>query len=492
MSKAKKILENNMKKNLKNIQIGAARYEKIYRLTDNYIRKNKERYDQACKNVNNRFIDSRELASVIMPYYFDCLEYKDNKIQFNTKKYEECLDTFMDKIAFVPKGDPEFEEKHKDDKEIDELGLNKYERYYYDQIRPYFDRIYSQIPVFMELDKKFICKKSKISVLDAFNLMYTYHFAQGMDLNISNVYNKEYYDQTFSNYEKIKMYKTYTTINTHKSFALATELARYKIYDSNNVNMVDFKFSSDALYEYINNLKDPSKIEIEFNPSFYEILASDEIDNDDMTLIRDVLDKQFDLYNLSDCQNFKDVNRSINNIFVDGKPLSNGSKNKKECYLDLARKIMEGNHKIEIVDLVEANGKVIPNIVPVKIKHNQKAYNKENHTKLDRLLNFLHLKSNIRRIEKIEDRNFLDTVRTSDTRSEEIYNVIRERVAEFNSKEENKGKMLGFECPIKSLNFDVKEQKNNIIVNDVKNVNDIKNDEINIEPQKEIINEKSK
>ncbi len=486
MPKTKKMINTNVKKNLKNFEIGCKRYEKISSYTDNYIRSNKERYEKVCKNAK-KFIDIRELYNIFLPYYFACLEKNGKKTEFNKKKYDKYLDEFMDKLAFDPKDDPEFENSHKDDLKKDNLGLNKYERYYYDQIKPYYDNIYSHVLDYYNLDLKFMTRKSNFSVNDVFNIMYIYHFDQGLGLNISTKFNKEYYNETINTFKKSKFLSQFSTINANMALLLSDVLAKNNIYDSQNPTKYDTHYSDKQIDAYLNYLTNPTKIELEFNPRIYDICEKENIDRDDMLKIKSYLMNLVEIYNISPTENYNPTNRALKCLFVDGKPVSSFSDDNNEAYTEFAKKVIEGNHAIELVELVEDNSKIIPRIVPVKIKHDQKEYNRKNYTLLDRILNFFHVKNNIRQIEKIENENFARQQINNEDRYKEIYTRIRKDIVEYNSKLKREDVHLGFECDAKELNFEF-EIKNIISIDVLKNQNTIINkvEDISINKEKNI------
>lgn len=486
MGKSTDIAKKNFENNINNAREGVQLFKDVKYYTIDVFKKDIKKKETAAENIS-RFLDIREFENLLIPFYFECIHLENGVVVLDKKKYENNINEFLDKMAYNPREDEAFKKAHKDDPEIDELGLEIYDRYYYNQLEPYFDKFYSYNEKANKANYDFLTKERKFSVEDFFALQFSYTAQQAIMQSVSNKYNKEYFSTRYKSYTDVQNFKIEDTLRFVKVSYFSNELIDHDIEDINNTQKNKYEFDDEAVDIYLNYINDKSHIEMNFGDNLYSLLNLED-DDDDTFEITDYFEFKFEIFNTAQCQNFRKNNQVLKSIFIDGVELDSLFDNKRKAYKYLAEKILEGTHAIEVVDFLEADGLVKPNIVPVKFKFNQKEYVRENYTYLDRFLNFLHIKNNIPDLNKNEKNNFVLQQQNALDRHKKICETIANDLKEFNKHISGDEGVVGFKSDFKELNFDRPVQRQ-IDVEEVKEDN-IKVIEQNI--NKEIVKEKDK
>ncbi len=465
MPKASNILSKNCKNNKNAMVQGIKLYEEVYAKTKKLLKDNGEMYQRALKNIKS-LIDVREVEHIIMAYYPNCIEFVGNDIVFNEVKYKEYVDKFIYKLSFDVKSSEMYQKQYEKNSGKDKLGLNVYDRYYYDNLEPYLDNVYKLFPKIEKLNYLMFTKSGKYNVYDFYLKTYSYNFDQGFFENISKQRNHYYYDAHYKNFDDVKNLKQEVVFNMISQYEYLDLLKKEGIVKSLIDPMTGkiylANFDKSAIDSYIKFMDDPSKLELEFDPELYKLLENDAIDEK----FNKKLYIKLTLCSMNNNHNFK-LKHDYDNVFIDGKRISEYSDDTDEMWKIVAQKILEGNHAIEIVNIHEYDSKVKTEIIPVKFNHNNKEYNKVHYSWLQRLLNFLGIMHNIRNVEEIENNNFNSKQIDIEERHRMINKTILEDVKRCNNEAMLAGDViLGFECENKELNIYNKEAVDVVEVNE--------------------------
>ncbi len=477
MPKAIKKFKENMQNNRNQIEEGLRLYDEVKELTTKFLKENEEMYKRAEKNAK-KFIDVREIENILMANYINCCDNINGTMIFNENKYKEYIDKFVMYLSFDVKESETYQKLYEKNSGLDELGLNVYDRYYYDKLEPYFDNIYKLLPKIEKLNYDMFTKNIKLSSLDFYLKTYSIHFDQGFFENLTNKKNHYYFDSHFKNYDDVKHLKREVYFNMIAQYIFSDDLKKdglmHAPVDPDTGEMFLTNFDSSALDSYLEYMNDPSVYKVEFDKDLYRLL-----DNDAQgTTISPKIETKLSLFSFNNNHNFQFIH-SYDNIFIDGKKITTLSDEPYEMWKILSKKILEGNHSVEIVDIHEYDSKIKTEIIPVKFKHNNSEYNKVHYSWFQRLLNFVGIMHNIRDVSEIENNNFIEQQRNSADRHKMINETILEDLKNYNEKATRLGKpILGYECSNKELNIYNKEAVDVVEVN--QKIEDVKED-INIE-----------
>ena len=465
MPKASNILNKNCKKNKNAMSQGVKLYDDMYEKTRKLLKDNNEMYQKVLKNIKG-FVDTREIEHIIMAYYPNCIDDVSGELVFNEVKYKEYIDEFISKLSFDVKSSDKYQKLYEKNNSKDELGLNIFERYYYDTLEPYFDNVYKLLPKIEKLNYDIFTKVGKYSVYDFYLKTYAYRFDQGFFENISKPKNHYYFDKHYKNFDDVKQLKQEIFFNMISQYEyldiLKKEGIEKTLVDPMTGYMYLANFDKSAIDSYIKFMNDPSKLELEFDSELYSLLDDDVLNEQ----FRKKLELKLTLCSSNNNHNFK-LKHDYDNIFIDGKRIEEYSLDSKEMWKIVAKKILEGNHAIEIVNVFEYDSKIKTEIIPVKFIHNNKEYNKVHYSWLQRFLNFVGIMHNTRNVEEIESNNFNEKQINSEERHKMINETILKDVLKYNDEASiNNDVILGFECINKELNVYNKEAVDVVEINE--------------------------
>ena len=471
MTRSKKTLLKNVNKNKEAIISGLKLYDDVYALTKKLLNDNKEMYDRVIINTK-KFLDKREIEHIIMAYYLECFHNISTTPIFDENKYKEYIDNFLYKLSFDVSESEMYQKKFAKNSSKDELGLNVYERYYYDALEPYFDNVYKLLPKIEKINLDMFTKEGKYSQYHFFLKMYSYKFDQGFYENFKNDRNFYYYNAHYKNFDDVNNFKQEVFFNmlSHYLFndILKEQDLMYCPKDENGVKFLT-DFDESAVESYIAYLNNPEFLELQYDKELYRLLQTDEKG----FIFDKLLSQKMTLFSWNSNNNFK-LKNDYDCIYIDGVSIKTFSPDQNEMWRIVASKILEGNHAIEIVNVIEYDSKVKTEIIPVKFKHDNSEYNKLHYSWFERFLNFIGLKHSIRDISEIENNNFLDKQHTKEERYKNINLDILEKISKYNENAINSSnKTLGFECINQELNIYNKALVDVLEINDdIKEVED--------------------
>ncbi len=458
MGKSTITLQKNVNKNVDAVKDGYKFYNDAHNYIYNLLMKdrsnmkkgeeNNSKYDKMIKNVK-RLVDTREIPHLLMPYLFSCLRYEDNDYVLDRDKFEKYANEFVDKLSY-------------DFSDRENVSVEEKNKYYYNAIKPYYDSYFAFTTELFKIQKDMYEHTKKHDKLVFAKLFYGFKTNQGYDRNITDDLNIKYYDDTYSTEQAARNFSYVRYLNYVASMQFHNAVVKGNTFKEmhKDLSPIEFSIDKDVPDIFLNYLKDLHHVEINFDPSLYDAIHNPSVKE---SFFLSKLEPKMNMFYTVSKPHFHFYD-NFNSLYVDGKKFTElAEENNRQPARYLTELILEGNHSFDMLDLESANNTISARIVPVKFKHDQKAYNKAHFSVFDRFLNFIGVKKNIRQYKKIEDENFKRSITNPNERFKKIYKSALEEVKKHN---ENLGKFdikLNFKCPNFNIKLDINE-RNNIVV----------------------------